>query len=141
MWTLRRNSQGRRIICQANSPSGIIRGSWPKEQKRSSRSTSPRVSRAYPLDLNSRTQCYSTVVQFKAIQGTCAIDYTESLRSDLEGKDRPAHPQAQLVERDEVVIQGLEVSHCTLFLGCTRGGSLGVPVILKCFRTSSSRGL
>ena len=81
------------------------------------------------------------VVQFKAIQGTCAIDYTESLRSDLEGKDRPAHPQAQLVERDEVVIQGLEVSHCTLFLGCTRGGSLGVPVILKCFRTSSSRGL
>lgn len=141
MWTLRNNSQGRRIICQANSPSRIIRGSWPKGQKRSSGSTSPRVSRAHPLALNSQTQCYSTMAQFKAIQGTRAIDYTEDLRSDLKGKDRPAHPQAQLVERDEIVIQGLEASHCTLFLGCTRGGSLGVPGILKCFRTSSLHAL
>lgn len=56
---------------------------------------------------------------------------TEDLRSDLKGKDRPARPQAQLVERDEIVIQGLEASHCTPFPGCTWGGSLGVPVILK----------
>lgn len=140
MWTLRDNLQGRRVICQANSPSGVVRGSWPKEQKGSSGSPAP-VSPELTPGPEFRDSVLLNNVPVQGCSGNTCHRYTEGLRPDLKGKGHPAHPHAQLVGRDEIVIQGLEASHCTLFPGCTRGGSLGVPVILKCCRTSSFRAL